>query len=189
MARGDTREEILTIGMDLLQRRGFSGFSFAHIAEKLDVKTAAVHYHFPTKTDLGLAIIERFRSRYRAWMDDARINALPPWVQLEGYFAIAVRFLDDGVKVCPAGVLQAEFGSIPEAMQSETRHMVAEIDLWLTGLLDAGRAAGAFRFEGRPSDKAVLIEAVLQGALQIARTLGRDHFHAALRQLRLELSP
>ena len=61
----NTRDEILKVASHLLQTRGFSAFSYAHIAETLNVKPAAIHYHFPTKTDLGLALIEKFRTRYK----------------------------------------------------------------------------------------------------------------------------
>ena len=67
----DTREDILKIASALLQTRGFSAFSYWHIAETLKVKPAAIHYHFATKADLGVALIERFRARYRRWMDEA----------------------------------------------------------------------------------------------------------------------
>lgn len=47
----DTREEILKVASTLLQTRGFSAFSYGHIAETLEVKPAAIHYHFASKTD------------------------------------------------------------------------------------------------------------------------------------------
>jgi AcrR family transcriptional regulator len=143
-----------------------------------------VHYHFPSKTDLGVALIQRFRTRYQLWMEDA--EALPVWEQLRGYFQIHRRFLDQG-RVCPGGAIQSELGAIPEEMQGEVRAMVADIQRWLASILDAGRKSGELDFPGTPSAKAAVIAGTIQGVLQTARTLGKSHFDEAVAQLELEL--
>ena len=80
----DTREEILRKASRLLQLNGFNGFSYGHIAKELGIKTAAVHYHFPTKADLGVALVQRFQTRYRLWMEDgADLSGVE---QLRGFF-------------------------------------------------------------------------------------------------------
>ena len=59
MARlSDTREQIMDRAADLLMSHGFNGFSYSDISSYLGVKNAAVHYHFPAKTDLALALID-----------------------------------------------------------------------------------------------------------------------------------
>lgn len=185
MARsGDTKDEILRTASRLLLERGFNAFSYGHIAEALGVKPAAIHYHFPSKTDLGVALVERFRSRYQLWMEDA--ETLAPWEQLRGFFGIYRRFLDEG-RVCPGGALQAEYGGIPPEMQAAVKKMLGEVHHWLAGVLERGREGGAFRFAGPAESKAAVIGAAVQGALQTARTLGKDHFHATVAQLELEL--
>ena len=52
-AQTDTASEILDVAERLVQVRGFNGFSYADIAEALEVTKASLHYHFPTKGDLG----------------------------------------------------------------------------------------------------------------------------------------
>lgn len=183
--KGDTRDTILKTAGALLQTRGFNGFSYAHIAEALEIKTAAVHYHFPSKTDLGLALLEKYRARYQRWMDEAR--GQPPWITLEGFFSIYTHFSKDGMKVCPMGVLQAELGSIPEEMQAATRAMTKETHAWLAGMLQEGRQKGHFKFDGAPEDKAFVLLATVQGALQLSRSMGREAFNAAIRQLKSDL--
>lgn len=186
-ARSDTREEILRTASRLLQTRGYTAFSYGQIAEALGVKPAAIHYHFPSKTDLGLALVERFRARYRLWMEDGA--ALSATEQLDGFIAIYQRFLDNGARVCPAGVLQSEFLAIPDEIQKAVGQMVKEIQTWLTGVLAQGRKSGELNFEGDPADQAALIGSSVMGALQMSRTLGPQHFHAVVRQLRAGLRP
>ncbi|WP_157628311.1 helix-turn-helix domain-containing protein, partial [Ensifer sp. BR816] len=39
-----------------IRRAGYSGFSFREIAADVGVKSASVHYHFPTKERLAAAV-------------------------------------------------------------------------------------------------------------------------------------
>ncbi len=185
----DTREEILKVASALLQTRGYSAFSYAHIAEALDVKPAAIHYHFASKTDLGLALIERFRARYRRWIDEAGEQGFSPTQQLDGYVRIAARFAEDGSgKVCPMGSLEAELGAIPPEMQRAVGAMAEEVYTWLATVLDDGRRQGAFAFEGSAGDMATFIASALQGGLQVGRTLGKARFDAVVRQIKRSLA-
>lgn len=181
--RRDTREEILRVSGHLLQTRGFSGFSYANVAEALAVKPAAIHYHFPQKHDLGLALIERYRARYRRWMLEADDQGLSPTATLEGYIRIASRFGEDG-RVCPIGILTAELAGLPNEMHPAVGVMVDELLTWLSGVMKAGKASGEFTFAGTPDDAAALIAAALQGALQISRGTRRPCFDAVVRGLR-----
>jgi len=60
MTHTDTRTQILDIAEQLARQRGFSGFSYRDISQPLGIRNAAVHYHFPTKADLGIALLERY---------------------------------------------------------------------------------------------------------------------------------
>ena len=52
-AEPDTAQRILDIAARLVQTRGFNGFSYADVAAELEVTKASLHYHFPTKAELG----------------------------------------------------------------------------------------------------------------------------------------
>ncbi len=180
---GDTKEQILRVASHLLQTRGFSGFSYAHIAEALDVKPAAIHYHYPQKADLGLALIERYRSRYRRWMDETKDQELSPREALEGYIRIASRFSDDA-KTCPMGILTAELTGLPDEMRAPVTQMTDEVLSWLTNILEAGRKDGSFLFARSADDLAALIASGLQGAVQLSRATKRPCFGAVVRGIK-----
>lgn len=181
--RHDTREEILKLASAMVQSRGFAAMSFGQIAEQLALKAPAIHYHFPTKTDLGLALVERYRARYRRWMDEAADQALPTAPVLEGYFRIASRFTDDG-RTCPVGTLTSEFDGIPNEMKGPVTAMTNEIVAWLAATLERGRRRGDVVFVGSADDMAALVAAALQGAVQTSRASGRSAFDAVVRQIR-----
>jgi TetR/AcrR family transcriptional regulator, transcriptional repressor for nem operon len=183
----DTREAILHTASHLVQSRGFSAFSFGHVAEVLDIKPPAVHYHFPAKADLGLALVGRYRARYQRWMDEARDQDLPGTACIEGYFRIATRWCDDNHKVCPLGILSSEYHALPIEMQPAVAEMITEVTQWLARTLQSGRRAGVLRFEGDAEDVANLVVCSLQGALQNSRVLGRNTFDGVIRQLRASL--
>ena len=55
-----TRARILDAAEQLVQTRGFNGFSYADVATELGVTKASLHYHFPGKAELGEALIARY---------------------------------------------------------------------------------------------------------------------------------
>lgn len=187
--RRDTRQAILDTAEELLQRRGYNAFSYHHIAVQLGIRNAAVHYHFPSKEDLGVELVRRFRRRFQAWAEQQLAADGDAWAMLEAYFANYLDNLDNGQRVCFTGMLGAEFQAIPDGMREEVRQAMELIHLWLIAVLERGQAQACIRFEGDAEHKAIQLGAALQGGLQVARVAGAHRFHELLDQLRLELAP
>jgi len=183
----DTRNKILDAAEELLQESGFSNFSYQDIATDLGIKKAAIHYHFPAKADLGVSLVHRYLERLQDFIRESDTKGLTPRQGIEAYFAVAINYLRYGAKVCPLGVLEAEFHAIPEIMQKEIRILDESTRDWLQGLLEAGLESGEFKFSGSANDKALLIVAAVQGALQIARAAGPKVLFNTLRQIKQEL--
>lgn len=165
-----------------IQEKGYNGFSYAHIAKALDVKNAAIHYHFRTKDDLACTVIQRYRDRFQLWINNSRVKNLSPQEKLDWFFSIYTNTRADNGKVCLAGSLETEFNSLPAALQEQTEALTHELLTWLQATLQEGRETGVFHFGGDPASKAALILASLQGALQMARALGTKTFHAVVEQ-------
>ena len=184
----DTRKLILDTGEELLLTRSFSAFSYSNIAGALGVKNAAIHYHFPSKTDLGVAIIQRYRRRFKRWTEQQEMLSADPWQKMEWYFDLTVRYYDQNQRICPTGVLSAEFLVLPEEMQVETRLFVEDLLAWCTRILEEGQQKGYFTFAGVAREKAVNIMAALQGGLQLTRVLASaELLDNIARQIRIEL--
>ena len=62
--RSETAEQILDLAETLIQTRGYSAFSYQDIADALGIRKASIHYHFPSKTELGIAVIDRYIARF-----------------------------------------------------------------------------------------------------------------------------
>ncbi|MDQ0788405.1 AcrR family transcriptional regulator [Streptomyces sp. B3I7] len=54
--RGDTRQRIQDVALDLFSEQGYEKTSLREIAERLDVTKAALYYHFKTKEDILIGI-------------------------------------------------------------------------------------------------------------------------------------
>src|SRR5665811_420547 len=63
-APANTRSRILDTSERLVQVRGFNGFSYADVAAELSLTKASLHYHFPSKAELGEALITRYAERF-----------------------------------------------------------------------------------------------------------------------------
>jgi AcrR family transcriptional regulator len=183
----NTKRAILDLAESFLQDKGFNGFSYAHISAELGVKNAAIHYHFPSKEVLASAVIQRYRDRFQLWINNARMKNLSPQEKLGWFFSIYTNTRADNGKVCLAGSLETEFNSLPASLREQTEALTRELLAWLQAILNEGREAGVFHFSGDPASKAALILSSLQGALQMARAVGTDKFHAVIQQHKQDL--
>jgi AcrR family transcriptional regulator len=180
----DTKVEILDLAENLLLDRGFNGFSYANISSVLKIRNAAIHYYFPAKADLGLAIIQRTRERFANWTQNQRMAVKPAAEKLEAFFRSYLRFLEAGQQVCLGGALETDFKTLPPEMQVETQKFASDILVWMEGVLEDGREKNIFSFPGEARDQAILILSSLQGALQMTRAVGPSCLHLAMAQIR-----
>jgi TetR/AcrR family transcriptional regulator, transcriptional repressor for nem operon len=177
----DTRTAILDTAEEILQRRSYNSFSYGHISETLGLRKASLHYHFPTKNDLGLALIARYRARFRQWCAEVGVGGRGPREALQAYVGTFEECLGRS-QVCAGGVLGVEYNTFDGPMQAALRDLYEDHYGWLAGLLEQGRQAGVFVFPGSAEAQATLLSAALQGAVQQGRC-GPGRFRQALDQL------
>jgi TetR/AcrR family transcriptional repressor of nem operon len=167
-----TRARIIEVAEALLMEHGFNAISYQDISDRIGIRKASVHYHFPTKADLGVAVIRRYVDRVDAMhvpveMLDGAMFA----VAIERFLGVFAEIGARSPKVCLGGVLGAEFETLPEAMRTEVRRFFTNLREWLGAMLERGRAKGAFVFAGKGEDTARAMVAMLEGALIIGRAL------------------
>jgi TetR/AcrR family transcriptional repressor of nem operon len=165
----DTSTRILDVAERLVQKRGFNAFSYADVADALNVTKASLHYHFPTKAELGACLIERYRGSFLGALqriNDAHVDAV---AQLRAYAAIYADVLEND-RMCLCGMLAAEYATLPAAMQDGIRRFFDGNEAWLVSVLTAGRRKQQIAFAGRPVDAARVLVAALEGAMLLARS-------------------
>jgi AcrR family transcriptional regulator len=188
MARqSNTREQILDRAAHLLMTRGFNGFSYRDISTHLGVKNAAVHYHFPSKSDLAMALVLEYRQVLRDQTSEFMAYGGPALPQLEGLFRFTEVQCQKGRCICPVGAFAVDYGEVPDEVRAAIDAFLSDSVKWLTRVLETGRDRGEFQFIGEANVKAVSILAGLQGARQMARIHHQDVLHLVMDQIRAEL--
>jgi len=168
---GDTPQRILDVAERLVQTRGFNGFSYADIAEALDVTKASLHYHFPSKAELGKRLIERYEEAFLGLLKAIDATGAGARDKLRRYARIYADVLRDN-RMCLCGMLAAEFGTLPKTMRDEMRHFFDENEQWLAAVLEQGRKSGSLEFKGSALELARVIVGSLEGAMMLARSYG-----------------
>ncbi|WP_338698985.1 helix-turn-helix domain-containing protein [Streptomyces sp. Q6] len=56
--RGNTRQRIQDVALELIAEQGYEKTSLREIAERLDVTKAALYYHFKTKEDIVVSLFD-----------------------------------------------------------------------------------------------------------------------------------
>lgn len=178
------REQILETAAELLQSRSFSAFSYKHIMDRIGIAKPTIHHHYPTKAELGLALIDHYIETMKSALENIDQKHCKPWDRLDAYFNWVSRIMLSGNKICPTGILQAEHNVISEKMRRKLKLRSQYLETWLASVLAEGQTEGTMTFPGQPEDQAVLIFSALQGALQQARAGGSEKFTTVVKQLR-----
>jgi len=164
-----TEAAILDAAQELVQIRGYNAFSYRDLSEKIGIKTASIHYYFPSKEDLCRALIGRYRRQFRAALAGIDDRAIDPGRRLELYVELFRSTLDTANRMCLCGMLAADLETLSPAVRDEIRAFFSENERWLADVLSAGLASGRFRFEGSAEGEARLLLACLEGAMLVSR--------------------
>jgi TetR/AcrR family transcriptional repressor of nem operon len=172
-ARNDesTSTRILDTAEALLQVRGYNGFSYADISTELGITKAALHYHFPGKADLGLALITRYADRFGESLAAIDRAEAPPRDRLAEYVRLYDQVLRQS-KMCLCGMLAAEYQTLPAPMRAAVAGFFDANESWLEKVLEDGRQDASLRFTGTARETAQTIIACLEGAMLVARPSG-----------------
>lgn len=166
--------QILDVAQGLIQFRGFNGFSYGDIAEQIGVRSTAIHYHFPAKADLGLALVKRYRIRLHASLDNIDVQADTPRRKLERYVQLFQSTLKTDHRVCLCGMLASEMTTLSGAMRDEVRQFFDDNEAWIGRVLGEGRRQRNFEFDGSPAAAARIIYSTLQGVMISVRVFEED---------------
>ncbi len=170
MTTNETRSALLEVAEELVQTRGFNAFSFRDLSERVGIRTASIHYHFPTKADLGLALIVGQRERVRQALEAIDVRGEPAPARLRSYADVFLSTLRNGHRMCLCGMLAADADTLGDDMLRELRLSFDEHETWLERVLTEGRSARTLAFQGSSIDRARLFLAALEGGLLVART-------------------
>ncbi len=164
----DTVSKILDAAESRIRSQGFNAFSFRDIASDVGIKSASVHYHFPTKADLGEAVLSRYAQRLNAYLtENSEKNQAKD--QLQRYIEHYENLLAKENAKCVAGMLASEQGSLPEDLAAAVKQYFDQQIDWLK---DVFKRCYPDDKKKKSKARAQQLIAALQGGGLLALALG-----------------
>ena len=127
----DTRESILSVAQSLAQRRGFNGFSYADIAETVGIRKASIHYYFPSKDDLELALLTRYNQHFAASLASIDSSHTSYVDRFRAYGNLYRSTLEVG-GICLCGMMASDILALPDSLRAPLSVFFTEHKLWLS---------------------------------------------------------
>lgn len=185
----DTKSEIIKIATSLILEKGYNAFSYADIAKMLHIKNAAIHYHFPTKEDLGVAVMQTQQDRLRELIQKLKNKKASEVEQIQTLFNIYTGLLEHK-QICALGSMGSDIQTLSAQIQIEVKKDYDQVTDWLMEILTKGKEKGVFKFEGEPILQANIIINNLIAGVIVARFNGLDkeNFKKTLNKLLLEIT-
>lgn len=126
-----TAEKLLDAAELRMRRGGYNSVSFRDLAADTDIKSASVHYHFPTKEAMAVRLVERYSERIFEALETKAVKAKTPEDRLAAFSAIYRGALKDDGAICLCVLLGSELPGLPQDLQAEVKKFFkANID-WI----------------------------------------------------------
>lgn len=181
-----TRDRLLDAAMELFHQNGYTATGIAAILKKAGVNSGSLYYFFPTKEDLLLALLERYKEMLWPWVVQPVFDRISDPIErifgvMEGYRQMLIT--TQCSLGCPIGNLALELSDT----HPQARQKIAEnFDGWrlaIRGCLD--EAADRLPQDLDREALATFILAVMEGGMMQAKAhKSLDRFEASVAQLR-----
>lgn len=168
-----TADRILDAAQAIMIERGYSGFSYADIAQVVKISKPTIHHHFPSKALLARDVVARYRENIRLSFAQLGQKVPEPLGQLKAYVSYWETCIRERTTpFCVCALLAAEMPTLPEEVAAEVRGHFRELAGWLARLLEDGRRRGTLDFGRTAALEAELFMATVHGAMLSARASG-----------------
>ena len=168
-----TQQKLIDSARRLIQMRGYNGFSYADVAEEVQVRKASIHHHFPAKSDLARAVVEQSRALIVEQTAALAAGDFDPEAQLRMYTSYWEKCIADAsAPFCVAGMLASELPTLPDDLGNAVRSHFEDLSNWLEIVLTRGAQIGRFELQGSARQEAESFMAMVYGAMLMARAYG-----------------
>jgi len=148
----ETVAATLDVAQELLLTRGFNVFSIKDLAERVHIRTSTVPYYFPTKGDLGGALVARQRRVVAQALDDIDGQARGAKTKLKRLATLFENSLDAGYRMCLCGMLAAECSTLDPGSRPDPCESFNDYEIRLTRVLTRAKEEGELSFADKPRD-------------------------------------
>jgi TetR/AcrR family transcriptional repressor of nem operon len=167
----NTRSVILNIAQDMVQRQSISGVSFQELANRVGIKKGSVYYHFQSKDDLAVALLERATTEIKESFVLGKSKT--PIKRLECFLNIYLYHIIPSEKLCPGGAFVGEWDKLSSPVKAQVNKLLNAQVKGVSGILTQGIQDGVFNDHGRTIEElAHWVLACVQGGLVTSRVTG-----------------
>lgn len=180
MTTPDRRTELLDLAQGMIQERGYNAFSFKDLATAVGIKTASVHYHFPSKGVLGLEVMQR----YLAQLEESLLlwRKLPNETARLRAFVASYRQTQVRGAICLCGSMASDIQTLDQPIRDPIQRYLEQSELWVAQCIQAGLDCGEFQSPLSAEMLAMSLLSSLQGALILSRAQSKDTLLDAVEQ-------
>jgi TetR/AcrR family transcriptional repressor of nem operon len=166
----DTARKLISETGRLIVNAGYNGFSYADLAERLGIRKASIHHHFPTKAGLVVAVVEQQRAEIQAQLRTLEDGAPDAMTQLLAYVDYWKRCIEDqSAPFCLAGVLAVELQGLPPEVAAAVQGHFNDLGRWLERVMALGVKQGTMKLELEPATSSQFLQTTIYGAMVMAR--------------------
>lgn len=167
----DTRNKILDVAEDLIQRVGLNAMSYQHISEGVGIRKASIHHHFPKKDDLVDELLERCQVSYG---ENYTAIVQGPGTAPEKLHNLAEIFLKGltNNKVCLIGSISTDRNTLQDHSCRILEKSIERTVAIFSHVFQQGKEEGSLAFKGSEEEAAYGYISFLIGAQIVARCHG-----------------
>tara|TARA_Y100000768_G_C23981935_1_gene686357 strand:- start:936 stop:1508 length:573 start_codon:yes stop_codon:yes gene_type:complete len=163
-----TFDKILDIAEQKVQTVGLNAFSFKDLEKVVGIKTASIHYHFPTKQDLVEALVARYIENFNDTLRALESKSVSPLEKLEAFTKIFTKTLEED-RICLCGMLASDLLSVNDYTHDRLTGFFSSSEKWLEKHIKECIQQKQVPQTVDPKIAAHFFLASLEGAMLIAR--------------------
>lgn len=129
------KQEIINLAIEYIEIRGVHAFSYNDISKQLHITKASIHYHFPTKNDLIIAVIETYQAQLEKVVN--RVQPKQNEASVIQFFQYHLEMLQPE-HICAIYSLEMTIATLDESIQDRIRDFVIAEKKAIQSLLPEG---------------------------------------------------
>lgn len=184
-----TKTSLLDAAETLARTRGFDAFSYGDLAEIVGISKASIHHHFPTKADLALSLVTRYRENLALALSRISTDDSTGGAQLGSYLSMYKSEMHGGAQLCLCISFSVRQSNVNAQVTHQINRFQAESLAWLEYVFEKGQSDQTIADVGETAEEAFACFSLVKGAQLIVRVSGDvSDFDLSTNQLRARLS-
>ena len=158
-----TQDKILNVAEELLSTRGYNAFSYKDISSLIGIKTSSIHYYYPSKNDLGVAIVEKKSQEMAIFLDELNNKNISAKKRLNLFVDSTLNStFHDCKRMCVGGVLAIDALQMDKKLKLSVKKFFSIVESWIEKQLKELDVSNAKK-------EAKFIMALVEGSLLLSR--------------------